>query len=70
MENIAKSVCNTCDFVKYREVQAVKVFAEMLIEEFINSADNQELSTVKGIMKNVCPAKVNKIRKRFERWYE
>ena len=50
--------------------QAVKEFAEMLIEDFIKSADNQEFSTVKGVMKNVCPAKVNKIRKRFEKEYE
>lgn len=50
--------------------QAVKAFAEMLIEDFIKSADNQELSTVKGVLKNVCPAKVNKIKKRFEKEYE
>ncbi len=53
------------DYVACAKKYAVNDFAEMLIEEFIKSAENQELSTVKGVLKNVCPAKVNKIKKRF-----
>lgn len=60
------AMCN----INEQRKQAVKEFAEMLIEDFIKSADNQELSTVKGVLKNVCPAKVNKIKKRFEKEYE
>lgn len=50
--------------------QIIEKFSEMLIEDFIRSADNQELSTVKGVLKNVCPAKVNKIKKRILRSIE
>lgn len=50
--------------------QIIEEFAEMLIKDFVKSADNQELSTVRGILKNVCPAKVNKIKKRILRSIE
>lgn len=50
--------------------QIIEKFSEMLIEDFIRSVDNQELSTVKGVLKNVCPAKVNKIKKRILRSIE
>lgn len=58
------------DYVACAKKYAVEDFAEMLIDDFIKSADNQELSTVKGVLKNVCPAKVNKIKKRFLKEYE
>lgn len=58
------------DYVACAKKYAVEDFAEMLIDDFIKSADNQELSTVKGVLGNVCPAKVNKIKKRFLKEYE
>lgn len=58
------------DYVACAKKYAVEDFAEMLIDDFIKSADNQELSTIKGVLRNVCPAKVNKIKKRFLKEYE
>lgn len=50
--------------------QIIEEFSLMLIKDFVESADNQELSTVKGVLKNVCPAKVSKIKKRILRSIE
>lgn len=54
-------------FAKKIQKDTLKEFAEALIEEFVVSAENQEFEWTAKILRNVCPAKVNKIRKRLER---
>ena len=45
--------------------KAINEFANALIEEFTKSASNQEFQQTKKILQDVCPMKVNKIKKRF-----
>ena len=58
-------VVMTRDDLKLYKKYIIGKFVEMLTDDFVKSAENQELSTVKGVLKLVCPAKVNKIKKRF-----
>ncbi|MBQ3421511.1 MAG: hypothetical protein IJH34_07540 [Romboutsia sp.] len=45
--------------------KAINEFASALIEEFTKSASNQEFQQTKKILQDVCPMKVNKVKRNF-----
>lgn len=55
--------------IRTYQVAAIKDFAEQLKEDFIKPADNQESQTTAKLLREVCPAKVNKILKKAEKEY-
>ena len=49
--------------------EIITEFAKMLIDDFTKSADIQDFVTVKKTLRNLCPAKVNKIKKKLAKQY-
>lgn len=67
-DNVLRSI----DYRPTKEVaqEILQKVCDSLVVEFVKSADIQELSTVRGILRNVCPAKVHKIIIRIAKEYE
>ena len=47
----------------------INEFAKMLIGDFTKSADIQDFITIKQTLRDICPAKVNKIKKKLAKQY-
>lgn len=55
--------------VKDTAKEILDEYSKMLIEGFIKCADIQDFVTVKTTLRNVCPAKVKKIKKKMAKRY-
>lgn len=68
-EELKMRIENAAVLIKVYQLQAIQDFAKQLNGEFIKSADNQEFQTTAKLLREVCPAKVNKILKKAEKKY-
>lgn len=67
-DNVLRSI----DYRPTKEVaqEILQKVYDALVEDFVKSAEIQELSTVQGVLRKVCPAKTHKIIRRIAKEYE